>query len=252
MSREQKNFWRADNPEMHVPKDPSIRSMIDEIHPSSQSVMCPTVCQFGAWRPRTKPAGMRRAATFTYAGMALLSRGIKGSIVVDAFIPAPSRSHVHVRRHNRHIFPPCRQDIVATTNAGWERRAKRGGDGDDDRDVPVYYNDDAFGLVFLTASLVVRDFSFAAAFLLLSAIAATLSNANVADIKSTPILPGVIAFAALAASKIEPFAFAAQSLGGDFVVPLDEQGSQIELIVCSISLVWCIIQQVRSAPGTKE
>lgn len=156
---------------------------------------------------------------------------------------------MHVRLHTKDVFPPCRQDSAATTTAGWERRAKRGGDDGDDRSVTstVYYNDDAFGLVFLTASLVVRDFSFAAAFLLLSAIAATLSNANVADIKSTPILPGIIAFAALAASKIEPFAFAAQSLGGDFVVPLDEQGSQIELIVCSISLVWCIIQQVRNA-----
>ena len=189
---------------------------------------------------------MRRAATFTYAGMAgILPQ--KGPI---AFTPAPS-SHVHVRRHTKDkcISPPHRQDSAATTTAGWERRAKRGGDDGDDRSVTstVYYNDDAFGLVFLTASLVVRDFSFAAAFLLLSAIAATLSNANVADIKSTPILPGIIAFAALAASKIEPFASTARSLGGDFAVPLDEQGSQIELIVCSISLVWCIIQQVRNA-----
>ena len=185
---------------------------------------------------------MRRAATFTYAGMAgILPQG------PIAFTPAPSMSHVHVRRHTKDIFPPHRQDSAATTTAGWERRAKRGGDGGDDRSVTVYHNDDAFGLVFLTASLVVRDFSFAAAFLLLSAIAATLSNANVADIKSTPILPGIIAFAALAASKIEPFASTARSLGGDFAVPLDEQGSQIELIVCSISLVWCIIQQVRNA-----
>ena len=190
---------------------------------------------------------MRAKSAGTYAGMAgILSQGIKRPI---AFTPAPSRSHVHVRLHTKDVFPPYRQDSAATTTAGWERRAKRGGDDGDGRSVTstVYYNDDAFGLVFLTASLVVRDFSFAAAFLLLSAIAATLSNANVADIKSTPILPGIIAFAALAASKIEPFAFAAQSLGGDFVVPLDEQGSQIELIVCSISLVWCIIQQLRNA-----
>ena len=185
---------------------------------------------------------MRRAATFTYAGMAILSWGIKGSIVlldlvrVDAFTPAPPRSHVHVRRRTKD----------ATATAGWERRAKRGGDGDDDRSATSYYNDDAFGLVFLTASLVVRDVSFAAAFLLLSAIAATLSNAKVTDIISSPNIPGIIAFAALDLSKTEPFALAARSLGGDFFVPLDEQGSQIELIVCSISSIWCIIQLVRS------
>lgn len=135
-----------------------------------------------------------------------------------------------------------------TTENDWECRAKRStDDGAIDGEGSTYYNDDAFGLVFLSASLVSRDFSFAGSFMLLSAIGATISNANVANIKKfQPVLPGIVAFAALATSKFELFAVAAQRLGGDFVVPLDERGSQLELLVCSISLVWGIIQQVRS------
>lgn len=141
-----------------------------------------------------------------------------------------------------------------TTENDWECRAKRrieNDDGDIDGRDATYYNDDAFGLVFLSASLVSRDFSFAGSFMLLSSIAAaTVNNTSVANIKKfQPVLPGIVAFAALVASKIEPFAAAAQLLGGDFVVPLDERGSQLQLIVCSISLVWGIIQQMRSGEG---
>ena len=166
---------------------------------------------------------------------------------IDAFSLAPSR-HVQVP-----IAPGRlrRRDISAapwTRENDWQCRAKRGPDDNDaiDGGGTTYYNDDAFGLVFLSASLVVKDFSFAGSFMLLSAIAAAVSNANVANTKKfQPILPGIVAFAALATSKIEAFAATAQRFGGNFVSPLDEQGNQLELIVCSISLLWGIIQQMR-------
>ena len=150
-----------------------------------------------------------------------------------------------------------RRDMLApwTRENDWDCRAKRRTNGGDiDGRSATYYNDDAFGLIFLSASLVIRDFSFAGSFMLLSAVAAaTVSNANVANIKKfQPLLPGIVAFAALATSKIEPFAAAAQRVGGDFVVPLDERGSQLELIVCSISLVWGIIQQSRSGEDKRD
>ena len=169
----------------------------------------------------------------------------------DAFASAPSRQMQVL------ITPGLRRrdmSVPWTTENDWECRAKRrieNDDGDIDGRDATYYNDDAFGLVFLSASLVSRDFSFAGSFMLLSSIAAaTVNNTSVANIKKfQPVLPGIVAFAALVTSKIEPFAAAAQLLGGDFVVPLDERGSQLQLIVCSISLVWGIIQQMRSGEG---
>lgn len=195
---------------------------------------------------------MRRTVNCTYI-LGLCSIGI-GDVPrpANAFASAPSR-HVQVP-----ITPGLRRRAMlvpwATAN-DWERRAKRRTDDDDiDGGGAAYYNDDAFGLIFLSASLVIRDLSFAGSFMLLSGIAAaTVSNANVANIKKfQPLLPGIVAFAALATSKIDPFVAAAQRLGGDFVVPLDERGSQLELIVCSISLVWGIIQQIRSGEVKRD
>lgn len=190
---------------------------------------------------------MRRTVNCTYVlGLCSIGRP------ANAFASAPSR-HVHIP-----ITPTPglrRRDMLApwTTENDWKCRAKRRTDDGDIDGGAAYYNDDAFGLVFLSASLVIRDFSFAGSFMLLSAIAATATNANVASTKKfRPILPGIVAFAALATSKIEPFAAAAQRLGGDFVAPLDERGSQLELIVCSISLVWGIIQQVRSGEDERN
>lgn len=206
-----------------------------------------------AWRCNV---GMRRTATCIWiVGVLVCLFDIPW--LANAFAPTLSHHPVQGGRRTRHtcIFSPrCCQDKIVVAATGIDRacRAKRG--GNDDADYAggcgvdsVYYNDDAFGLVFLSASLVIKDFSFAGAFLLLSAIAASASNANIANtVKFLPVIPGIVAFAALAISKVEPFAETAQSLGGDFVVPIDEQGSQLELILCSISLIWGMIQQVRS------
>ena len=195
---------------------------------------------------------MNRMGNRTYI-LGLCSIGIGDAPrPANAFAPAPAH---HVKVPITHGLR--RRDVLApwTRENDWECRAKRRiDDGDIDGGGAAYYNDDAFGLIFLSASLVIRDFSFAGSFMLLSAVAAaTVSNANVANIKNfQPLLPGVVAFAALATSKIEPFAAVAQRVGGDFVVPLDERGSQLELIVCSISLVWGIIQQSRSGEDKRD
>ena len=163
--------------------------------------------------------------------------------VADAFVWQPKLTHLHVK---------------STCNAGDRQQqsstfrialsSEKPNIGRSTKDIEednVFYNDDAFGLIFLSASLATRDFGFAAAFLLLSAAAAAAVSVNAFTFH--PVVPGVVAFAALALSKLEIVSSAAQTFGGDFVMPLDENGRNVELGVCSISLIWGILQHICSS-----
>jgi len=127
------------------------------------------------------------------------------------------------------------------------RRAKQRGEEDAER--KAFYNDDAFGLVFLTTLLVVRDVSFAAAFALLSGAAAAAVSAG--NARFDPLQPGSIAFASLALGRIGPFSAAVRILvsdklgGGAFFAPADEKGVMIETTLCAISLLWGLFQRRR-------
>lgn len=173
------------------------------------------------------------------------------SVLVDAcFVSRPQLKHdvilfrcIHpVDANDIHFGLQCSSAIRMTELAARKSDTSNANSGEEDT---IFYNDDAFGLIFLSASLVLRDFPFAAAFLLLSG--ATSAAISAKAFKFQPVLPGVVAFAALTLGKFEPLSTAAQTFGGDFALPLDENGRKFELAICFISLVWGIIQQGRSS-----
>lgn len=168
-------------------------------------------------------------------------------LVADAFVSRPELRHdVNSYLGDRSVSSHCyrRQQCSSSTfRIALAAKKTESTSNEVEDDTTFFYNDDAFGLIFLTASLALRDLCFAAAFLFLSAIAATAVSANV--FKFQPVLPGVVAYVALALSKLEPLSSAAQAFGVDIAMPLDDNGRNIELAICAISLIWGIIQQRR-------
>ena len=65
-----------------------------------------------------------------------------------------------------------------------------------------FYNDDAFGLIFLTSSLIIHDFFFCAIFLSATGITATLVNAG--KIHFDRLTPGMVSVVSLALRIIVP------------------------------------------------
>lgn len=109
----------------------------------------------------------------------------------------------------------------------------------EDRDL-VDYNDDAFGLVFLSSFVVEHDNVFAGTFGVLSAVAAILVRSKVLEYR--PLMPGIVALGTvLTLTALRP-----TSLHPDNVTLL-------QLGVCSASLAWSIIQEVhQKAENTTE
>lgn len=150
-------------------------------------------------------------------------RGILGTVPPGA--PSPSPSH----------------GLFARNGQGAPEEERRDG-------APAsYYNDDAFGMVFLGASIGLGDSGFGAAFLLLSAAAAVLVS-PLRLVEFRPVLPGAVAFLALAAGRTgAPGEALVAWLGEDFAsAELGEGGERLELLACGISLAWGIFQTVRS------
>lgn len=105
------------------------------------------------------------------------------------------------------------------------------------------YNDDAFGLVFLTPAAVGHDEIFVASFTVLSAIAASLVTSKKADFE--PRLPGIVAASSF---------FLTVTLSKGFGVPsgatLDARS--IEGLTCLISIAWCVWQEYCSPTGVEK
>jgi hypothetical protein len=91
---------------------------------------------------------------------------------------------------------------------------------------PVFYNDDAFGLVLLSSLFVAKDYTFATCFGLLSMLAVVLVKFEVT--KFTPLLPGLVALLSYAVSRI--------------IVGVPEEAVPVELATCVVSLAWGYFQ----------
>jgi hypothetical protein len=87
---------------------------------------------------------------------------------------------------------------------------------------PVFYNDDAFGLVLFSSLFVAKDYTFARCFGALSMLAVVLVKFQMT--KFTPLLPGLLALLSYAISRI--------------IVGSPEEAVPVELATCLVSLAW--------------
>ena len=148
--------------------------------------------------------------------------------------PTKHLNHEHSRKYlsgpkSKLIYPLSKHNTIHGESVLWLKQDKKGTGGGSYESKPIQgYNDDAFGLVFLTTGLGLKDFQFGAIFLALSGIAASYiyfdKNNNP---RFEKILPGLVALVSLIVK---------------FGLTLSEQ-QQIEgaeILVCFISLAWSI------------
>jgi len=101
----------------------------------------------------------------------------------------------------------------------------------------VLYNDDAFGLVFLSSIFIAKDYTFAACFAAVSFVAVILVQFG--GVKFNPLFPGLVAVVSFIVSSIAGNVVAA-------VVP-EEVAIPVELGACAVSLVWGLIQATKDS-----
>lgn len=98
----------------------------------------------------------------------------------------------------------------------------------------VGYNDDAFGLIFLSGGLLSQDVDFVVTFVTLSAIAAIFASNNNSDTR----LPGLVAMTTLGLTPIVAYLHATIVNGqGMWTVP-----QPVEIGLCLVSLVWSFVK----------
>jgi hypothetical protein len=109
----------------------------------------------------------------------------------------------------------------------------------------VEYNDDAFGLVFLSGSFVARDVVFSAIFLLLSALAAIAVRQK--KISFSNRIPPLVAGTSLGLATLFTILLSSSSSDGlvstggilsDWMGAKSLTAIQVELAVCSISILY--------------
>ncbi|KAL3799539.1 hypothetical protein HJC23_008666 [Cyclotella cryptica] len=99
-----------------------------------------------------------------------------------------------------------------------------------------YYNDDAFGFIFLGGSAISQDAVFATVFLILSAVAALLTNLQV--LPSTKRVPAAVAGCTLLATPIAA-AVDPSTLFGVGAVPVPVENARIiQFVFCSVSIAY--------------
>lgn len=103
------------------------------------------------------------------------------------------------------------------------------GDKPPQRSKLVGYNDDAFGLIFLTGGILTKDVDFVGTFLVLSSVAAICTSA---EIVQDTRLPGVVAVVSLIISPVVASLRATGSLTS-LAAP-----DPIAIGLCTISCVW--------------
>lgn len=96
------------------------------------------------------------------------------------------------------------------------------------------YNDDAFGLIFLSGGILAKDVDFSGTFLALSAIAATCTT--VGTIKFDERIPAAVALMTLLISPFESSLRLFGSLGS--IAP----PSLVELALCTVSATWAFVK----------
>ena len=100
------------------------------------------------------------------------------------------------------------------------------------------YNDDAFGLIFLSGGILAKDADFSGTFLVLSALAATFTTAG--KIKFDERIPAVVAFATL---LIAPFESSLRLSGSLLTVT---PPSLVEIGLCTVSALWAYLKWLRT------
>ena len=99
------------------------------------------------------------------------------------------------------------------------------------------YNDDAFGLIFLSGGILAKNADFSGTFLALSAVAATCTTVGV--IKADERIPAAVAIMTLFISPIESSLRLTGSL--ESVSP----PSLVEIGLCSVSAAWAFLKWSR-------
>lgn len=101
----------------------------------------------------------------------------------------------------------------------------------------VLYNDDAFGLVFLSSLFVAKDYTFAATFASLSFLAVIM--VQFAGVTFTPLAPGFVALMSLFVTAIVGNGFELTD-----VIP-EDIALPVEVAASAVSLAWGFIQTTR-------
>ena len=112
----------------------------------------------------------------------------------NAALKVPVGSYQMMQRLHPLQMKPFRKETTENKNIKRHLNEKFNGD---------FYNDDAFGLVFLTSSLVIHDFYFCITFLSLTAFTATLVNTG--KIRFSPLLPGFVGVATIVLRVLIPW-----------------------------------------------
>lgn len=120
-------------------------------------------------------------------------------------------------------FSPTTQSLILSARQTPTSNLRLSGGQDKNKAIDFYYNDDAFGLIFLSGLLIDEDYNFCAIFAGLSAVAATVATKQKS---SEPMVPGIVALAALGTTEI-----------------LHPPVSLLEIGVCLASLGYSVFQQ---------
>lgn len=139
----------------------------------------------------------------------LSSRTRRTPFTSNAFLPLLTSSSLHLQNEDK-------SDSSSSTPA-------------------VLYNDDAFGLVFLSSLFVAKDYTFAAIFASLSFLAVIMIQ--FAGVKFTPLAPGFVAAVSLVITTIVGNVVT-DVMPEDIAVP-------VEVAASAVSLVWGFIQTTR-------
>jgi hypothetical protein len=134
------------------------------------------------------------------------------------------------------------------------------------RGAALAYNDDAFGLIFLTGCLVAQDVVFASVFLFWSALIGgyttfLLSGAkppefisNPAVVKGLPSAPAALSLTATGFlstpqyTEVQERIFAFLGNAGlDMGGMVTAQSQQLECLMCSVSILWALYQSSQSS-----
>ena len=163
--------------------------------------------------------------------------------------------HHHQRywQSNKHILFAKKSSIDAAPK-----------EGNNDAEA-LLYNDDAFGLVFLSSVLVAHDPIFSSIFLSVSAIVAAITNVGAENkaqsARVVNLLPGMVALASFSIQAIllspqnqnlherllQMLSEIGLDLGG---APLSTNALALEVGVCVMSIVWAFYRSTKSLADT--
>jgi hypothetical protein len=157
---------------------------------------------------------------------------------VSAYDDEICRGHARNGVHHRHIFGlrSSYSIISKMRHHGCNaclNNSNKSPPKDEDINSSRYYNDDAFGFVFLTGGVLSQDVDFVITFGSLSAIAALWTYLKVIDQDNTRTL----ALVAIPTIIVTPFITSIHQHGSSYLEP----PMPIEIGVCLLSVIWAFV-----------